>query len=88
MINLSLEYRTRSGLRTRGLNYSYRAQRVFIFGNTHKTGMNERVIIGQIRNGNEWKSATWKEDGQHDYNNDLDLVEFKTPEVNTPKLFA
>lgn len=87
MINLSLEYRTRSGLLTRALSYTYRPQRVFLFGNLQETGLRERMIIGQIRVNSVWKNAEWKEDGTHEYNEDLNLVEYKAPEVKAPQLF-
>ncbi len=86
-IDLSKEYRTANGSRVRALQFNYRKQKVFLFGNIQHTGNQERCINGQVCINNEWQMQAWDLTGRHDYNDDLNLQEYKAPAVKLPELF-
>jgi hypothetical protein len=88
MISLEKPYRTRDGRLVRALQYHNAEQRAVIGGEVRKTGVRERVIIGQVKDGNDWQDLVWNEQGLEYWNDtSLDLVEYQAPEVKHPQLF-
>ena len=85
---LGKDYRTADGKLVRSLQYNYRKEKTFLFGELKETGQQERCITGQIKVGPEWEHHAWKASGEHDYNEDYNLVEYKAPVINHAELFT
>lgn len=87
-IDITKEHRTATGHLVRGLQIKRRKQRQFIFGELKHTGQIEYCITGQVRIGVEWKNQVWSLHGEHDFNKDFNLVEFKPAPQPVQDLFA
>jgi len=92
-MDITKELRTAIGQPVRALKFKTRQQRMFIFGKLANTGNMERCITGQVWMplGNapkQWREVTWKENGEHDINEDLNLVEYKAPVISNADLFS
>jgi TolB-like protein len=88
MISLGFTYRTQDGKQVRGLSYQWTDQRTLLNGDIRKTGARVRILMGEVKIDNEWRSHVWNEDGADPFLvNDFDLVKHEPREIKQPKLF-
>ncbi|HNC14206.1 MAG TPA: hypothetical protein PLF59_20665 [Cyclobacteriaceae bacterium] len=86
-VSLDKEYRTASGYQVRGLQFNYRKKKSFIFGDLKSTGNGEHCVQGQVKINNEWIMHWWNLQGEHDYYETFNLVEYKPEAPKHPELF-
>lgn len=92
-LDITKEIRTAAGHPVRALQYSTRKAKIFLFGKLQNAGGIERCITGQVFMKDkltvlQWRSMTWKENGEHDYMESLNLVEYKPQVINHADLFS